>query len=147
MYMKKTDFGNILFIISSIISFLILWGFPDLDIALFGIKWHRNFIFHSIIIPYFLYKLLISKKENIISFIFNGVIFGAALSIGVHLIIDVFQPKSVHFIIVSTLVRGTMIDDNLWLGLNGISGLIIARKTNDARNENIKDIKRKSKFE
>jgi len=145
--MKKINIMNIIFIVTSILAFLVLWGFPDLDITLFGIKWHRNFIFHSIIIPFMLYKLLVSKKETIASFITNGIIFGAGLSIGLHLIIDVFQPKSVHFIIVSTLVRGTMIDDNIWLGLNGIFGLVIAKKANDARIENIKDIKRKSKFE
>jgi len=145
--MRKSDISNLIFIVSSIFSFIILWGFPDLDISLFGIRWHRNFIFHSIIIPFILYKLLLSKKEKILSFLSNGIIFGAAISIGVHLIIDVFQPKNVHFIIVSTLVRKTLIDDNIWLGLNGILGLLIAKKVNDARVENVKDIKRKSKIE
>jgi Na+/H+ antiporter NhaC len=44
--------------------------------------------------------------------------FSAA--VGVHLFIDMFQPKSVHFLVVSTLVKGTLLDDNLWLLVNSI---------------------------
>ncbi len=127
--MNYSGIKNIGFIITSIFSFLLFWGFPDLDISLLGIGWHRNFLFHSIIIPFILYKTFFSKKETFTSYLMNGVIFGSALSIGIHLIIDVFQPKSVHFIIVSTLIRRTLIDDNIWLGLNGVSGLVIAKES------------------
>ena len=145
--MKKSDLSNLVFLISAIIGFIVFWGFPDLDIAILGIGRHRNFLFHSIIVPIILAKLFLSKREVISSFIKNGVIIGSSISIGIHLLIDVFQPKSVDFILVSTLIKGTLLDDKIWLGINGLVGLIIGQKANKYRIENFKDIKRKSKIE
>jgi hypothetical protein len=43
----------------------------------------------------------------------------------VHLIIDVFQPKAVLFGAFGSLLSGTLIDDNLWLGANGLISIAI----------------------
>jgi hypothetical protein len=145
--MKKSQIANLSFLISALCAFVLFWGFPDLDIAILGIGRHRNFLFHSVVIPMILSITLSSKKESLSSFIKNGIVLGSSISIGIHLIIDVFQPKNVDFIFVRTLIRNTLLDDRIWLGLNGIIGLLIGKKANKYRIENIHDIKRKSKIE
>lgn len=37
------------------------------------------------------------------------------MGVGVHLMIDVFQPKAVIFPFIGSLVSGTLVDDNIWL--------------------------------
>ncbi len=145
--MKKNSVAAIFFVISAAIIAIPLQKFPDLDIAVLGIGLHRNFLFHSTLISFLAYKIFLSKRETILSFIKNGIIFGLSITIGLHLLFDVFQNKSVHFIIVSTLIKGTSIDDRLWLLINSILSFYISIKTYRAKNENIFDIRRKSKIE
>lgn len=43
-----------------------------------------------------------------------------AMGVGVHLMIDVFQPKAVIFPFIGSLVNGTLVDDNIWLMGNSL---------------------------
>ena len=38
-----------------------------------------------------------------------------AAGVGIHLLVDVFQPKSIVFPFFGSLVEGTLVDDNIWL--------------------------------
>ncbi|MBE3584331.1 MAG: hypothetical protein IMX01_09500 [Limnochordaceae bacterium] len=51
----------------------------------------------------------------------------AAVGVGLHLLIDVFQPKSIVFPFFGSLVDGTLIDDGLWLLGNALWCFRIAR--------------------
>jgi len=105
---------------------------PDLDISILGIGKHRYFLFHSAIglavLRYF-YKLYTeSDKSNEIIKKLGGAVLGSyALAVGVHLTIDVFQPKSVVFPFVGSLVNGTLIDDNIWLMGNALWAFKISK--------------------
>lgn len=108
-----------------------LWGFkeglqfPDLDISTLGIGNHRFFLFHSslgVVLLRHLYNQWIQKNELDAGFInrvkkkVSGTILGTyAVGVGVHLMIDVFQPKSVVFPFFGSLAEGTLVDDNIWL--------------------------------
>ncbi len=108
------------------------FGSPDLDISMLGIGKHRYFLFHSAIglavLRYF-YKLYSeSDKSNEIIKKLGGAILGSyALAVGIHLTIDVFQPKSVVFPFVGSLVNGTLIDDNIWLMGNALWAFKISK--------------------
>lgn len=107
-----------------------LWGlkagysFPDMDISLLGIGNHRFFLFHSalglVALRYF-YKqwLLKTNDDRLTSRVtkkVSGMILGTyALGVGIHLAVDVFQPKSIVFPFFGSLIDGTLIDDNIWL--------------------------------
>ncbi|OPZ61563.1 MAG: hypothetical protein BWY85_02372 [Firmicutes bacterium ADurb.Bin506] len=58
----------------------------------------------------------------------TGAALGAyAMGVGVHLAMDVFQPKSVVFPFFGSLVDGTLVDDNIWLLGNSLWAFKIAR--------------------
>ena len=115
---------------ASYIGFSQALVFPDLDITTLGIRNHRFFLFHSAFAVWAMKKLYDtmlarqSGKHTVADKFVNkvlGVLGGsAAWGIGVHLIIDVFQPKSIVFPFVGSLVNGTLIDDNIWLLGNSI---------------------------
>ena len=107
-----------------------LWGlthglpFPDTDISLLGIGYHRYFLFHSalglVALRYFykqwLQKLDEDKFKNRVAKKVSGALLGSfSIGVGIHLAIDVFQPKSVVFPFFGSLVDGTLVDDNIWL--------------------------------
>lgn len=107
-----------------------LWGFnhgfpfPDSDISLLGIGNHRFFLFHSsiglIALRYF-YKQWLQKMDDAkfisrVSKKVSGMLLGSfSMGVGIHLAIDVFQPKSIVFPFFGSLVNGTLVDDNIWL--------------------------------
>jgi hypothetical protein len=113
----------LLIIIGSILSY----PFPDLDISLLGIGNHRYFLFHSVVPVLLVLALLRSKRPMIIK-IFNVIIVSLSFGIGIHLLFDVFQSKSVVFPFMKTLIRGTSIDDRLWEGINSFFCLCIGYK-------------------
>jgi hypothetical protein len=99
-------------------------SFPDLDISLIGIGSHRFFFFHSalgLVILRKLYNTWINSKDSsrrpvrIVEKLAGTLLGGCALGVGIHLLIDVFQPKSVVFPFFGSLFDGTLIDDNIWL--------------------------------
>jgi len=112
-----------LLIISIILLSLPMYYFPDLDIILLGIKYHRYFLFHSVILPILL-LIIISKFNNRLFHILLSAFF---LAISIHLCIDSFQSKSVVFPFRNTLIYGTSIDDRLWEIVNSILSLILSK--------------------
>ncbi|MGI6647601.1 MAG: hypothetical protein ACOX5W_00655 [Bacillota bacterium] len=96
---------------------------PDLDISLLGIGNHRFFLCHSAIglavLRYFYRRWVESEDGRFSSRLGHkvaGVALGScALGVGLHLAIDVFQPKSVVFPFFGSLINGTLVDDNIWL--------------------------------
>ncbi|MGI6114276.1 MAG: hypothetical protein ACOYEJ_09195 [Mahellales bacterium] len=113
-----------------------IWGFskglmaPDLDIKLLGIGRHRYFLFHSalgLVLLRHLYFKWIEKYEyenkwgNRVKKKIAGTLLGGyAVGVGVHLAIDVFQPKSIVFPFFGSLASGTLVDDNIWLLANSL---------------------------
>ncbi len=96
---------------------------PDIDITLLGIGNHRYFLFHSaiglIVLRYFYTKWRNERSDGLLRK-WGQKIAGAALGayafgVGVHLALDVVQPKSVVFPFFGSLVDGTLIDDRVWL--------------------------------
>ncbi|NLC12285.1 MAG: hypothetical protein GX767_08560 [Firmicutes bacterium] len=113
------------------------FNYPDLDIRILGIGKHRYFLFHSAIGLYVLqhfYRQWLEKQSNSQSWSnrvlqkLSGVLLGAgAIGVGVHLLTDVFQPKSVVFPFFGSLINGTLVDDNIWLLANSLWAFKIAR--------------------
>ncbi len=112
------------FVPSSIIGFKLGVGFPDNDIRIIGIGNHRYFLFHSGISVYIFKKMYDAyimrstkkgKPDKFVEKIIGVLIAGGAFGTGVHLLTDVFQPKSVVFPFFGSLVDGTLIDDDIWL--------------------------------
>ncbi len=105
---------------------------PDLDIRYLGIGRHRFFLFHSSIGLFILRKLYLewlkSTEEASDYWVFRnarrkaaGALLGSfALGVGIHLAIDVFQPKAVIFPFIGSLVKGTLVDDRVWLMGNSL---------------------------
>ncbi len=99
--------------------------FPDKDISYLGIGAHRYFLFHSAATVFVVGKLHQHvrerfKEDNGLSARIGRKIFGVvcgsvALGMGVHLLLDVFEPKAVMFPLIGSLVHGTLVDDRLWL--------------------------------
>jgi hypothetical protein len=99
--------------------------FPDLDISYLGIGSHRFFLFHSGMAVWAIRKMyqacLVrsgdepSRTDRVLHKILGVAAGSAAFGVGVHLLIDTVQPKSVVFPFFGSLVNGTLIDDNLWL--------------------------------
>lgn len=112
-------------------------GFPDKDISLLGIGNHRYFLFHSAIGVYVLKKFYdwylteITGREDLTARVtrkvFGTLVGASAVGVGIHLMIDVFQPKSVVFPFFGSLVNGTLVDDRLWLLGNSLWCFKIAR--------------------
>ena len=107
-----------------------LWGldhglpFPDSDISLLGIGNHRFFLFHSalgLVALRYLHKQWMQKldedrfRHRVIKKV-SGMLLGSySVGVGIHLAIDLFQPKSIVFPFFGSLVDGTLVDDNIWL--------------------------------
>jgi hypothetical protein len=111
-------------------------AFPDLDITLLGVGYHRFFLFHSALglvgLRYF-YKQWLEKQaepdrwaSRVKRKVTGALLGGFATGVGVHLAIDVFQPKSVVFPFFGSLVDGTLIDDDIWLIANSLWAFKIA---------------------
>lgn len=103
---------------------------PDLDISLLGIGYHRYFLFHSAIglavLRYFYRQWLqgqqcpagpLGRAANKAA---GAALAGLSMGVGLHLMIDVFQPKAVIFPFFGSLVDGTLVDDNIWLMGNSL---------------------------
>lgn len=111
----------------------------DADIRILGIGRHRFFLFHSafgVIALRYLYRLWLECEQEdsqpgplrrAITKVAGGALGAYALGVGVHLAIDVFQPKAVIFPFFGSLVDGTLIDDNIWLIGNSLWAFRIAR--------------------
>lgn len=111
----------------------------DADIRILGIGRHRFFLFHSalgvVVLRYF-YRLWREHEQEdsqpnllkrSITKVAGGALSAYALGVGVHLAIDVVQPKAVIFPFFGSLVKGTLIDDNIWLLGNSLWAFKIAR--------------------
>ena len=103
---------------------------PDSDISLLGIGNHRFFLFHSGAAAWVIKRIYEAnfgsqqKEEPFGTRVWRKV-FGVAsatsvFAIGCHLTIDVFQPKSVIFPGIGSLIDGTLVDDNIWLFGNAL---------------------------
>jgi hypothetical protein len=112
--------------VTALFGFLLFVRFPDLDIKLLGIGAHRNFLFHSAILPalgYFLIRK--SDLRNIVVFSVCAFCSGMSFALGIHLLSDTFQKTAVKFPFIGSLVDGTSIDDRLWLGFNSLLCLLV----------------------
>jgi len=108
---------------------------PDVDIGLLGIGAHRSPIFHSAAIPLaaacgmrWLRRKIHARNPSLarwVGGIGDTVVGLGAMAVGAHLLIDVFQPKAVLFPLIGSLVGGTLVDDGLWLGANGLASIAI----------------------
>lgn len=90
--------------------------FPDLDIKLLGIGGHRNPLFHSGLLFFFL--LFLMRRHP--SILLHTLVSGFGVGIASHLLWDLFDYADVRW-----LPGGTL--DRLWLGVNGLLCLILAR--------------------
>lgn len=98
--------------VTALFRFLLFIRFPDLDIKLLGIGVHRNFLFHSAILPVLGYFLLRkSDLKNIVIFTVCAFCSGMSFALGIHFLSDTFQKTSVKFPFVGSLVDDTSIDD------------------------------------
>ena len=118
-----------------------LWeGFaaPDWDISTLGIGYHRFFLFHSAIGLAVLrrfhrqWQAHLAQTDNSLAGRVKqklaGALLGAgAAGVGLHLLVDVFQPKSIVFPFFGSLIEGTLVDDNLWLLGNSLWAFKISR--------------------
>lgn len=105
-------------------------SFPDLDISTLGIGYHRYFLFHSAAAPWMLSKIYEARlartegtnrfSDKVINRLLGIMAASGAWAVGVHLAVDVMQPKSVIFPFIGSLFDGTMIDDEIWLLGNSI---------------------------
>jgi hypothetical protein len=120
-----------------------LWGLskglvaPDLDIRFLGIGRHRFFLFHSalgLVALRKLYKMWLRTTEDktqswphrVVHKTLGAALGAGAVGVGVHLAIDVFQPKAVIFPFFGSLAEGTLVDDRLWLLGNSLWAFQIA---------------------
>lgn len=104
--------------------------FPDIDISTLGIGNHRYFLFHSAAVAWALKKIYdarLSRSEGsdkisdkVIDRIIGVMAASGAYAVGVHLALDVVQPKSVVFPFIGSPIDGTLIDDNIWLMGNSL---------------------------
>ena len=130
------------------------FALPDWDISTLGIGYHRFFLFHSAIglavLQHFHkhWQNRLSEQQpgwgGRMKQKVAGTLLGTgAIGVGLHLLVDVFQPKSVVFPFFGSLVSGTLVDDNLWLLGNSlwafkighdVFSLVLADEMNVARN-------------
>lgn len=110
---------------------------PDLDISLIGIQHHRYFLFHGPFAAYLLYRFFrfLEDKydtdtlvDRVIRLVGGSVASGVSLGIGIHCLTDLFQPKSIQFPVIGSLVNGTLIDDNLWLFGSALYSMHVSRE-------------------
>ena len=116
-------------------------AWPDLDIRLLGIGWHRYFLFHSAAAAWLLrefarsYSTWVQRDPTAprLQKVVAAIAAGGAVGIALHLLKDALidGDKTVVFGIpglrLNTLVPGTHVDDDLWLVANGLWALRIAR--------------------
>ncbi len=108
------------------IGMLVFRRFADRDIALLGSGYHRYFAFHSALVPLLLFWAARGRwRPRWLASLAAGVAAGAAAAFTVHLLIDSFQSKNVVFPFATTLVRGTSLDDRLWLLANSVASLAL----------------------
>jgi hypothetical protein len=112
--------------------------FPDRDIRLLGIGSHRYFLFHSalglVALRHF-YRDWMEKQADpqrwssrVKRKVAGAALGSFAAGVGVHLAVDVFQPKAVLFPFIGSLADGTMVDDNVWLIGNSLWAFRISRE-------------------
>jgi hypothetical protein len=89
---------------------------PDLDIRLLGIGWHRNPLFHSGL-PFFAILFLVRRRRSVL---LAAVAAGFGVGLASHLLWDLYDHADVRWIPGGTL-------DRLWVGLNGLLCLVLAR--------------------
>ena len=99
--------------------------FPDLDISTLGIGNHRYFLFHSAAVVWMMKKIYDARLartrgtdrigDRVIDRMVGIMAASGAYAVGIHLALDVIQPKSVVFPFIGSPVSGTLIDDNIWL--------------------------------
>jgi len=104
--------------------------FPDQDISLLGIGYHRFFLFHSGISIWMMrkvYEAYLARngdsqllRDRVVKKILGVAAGGFAFGVGCHLLVDTLQPKAVVFPFFGSLIDGTMVDDNLWLLCNAL---------------------------
>jgi len=126
-----------------------MWAFgsglslPDADIALLGIGRHRFFAFHSALLVWGMEQLYrrylqamaqakvgdggTGRSPGWLQKALGIGLGAAAIGVGLHLTIDVFQPKSIVFPFFGSLIDGTLVDDGLWLLGNALWCFRIAR--------------------
>ena len=86
----------ILFAAVVIITFPFFLKFPDVDIRILGIGWHRFFLFHSAAFPLMLYlPVRKMKMESVIGICISGGSMSLSGGVGIHLFSDVPQTKAV----------------------------------------------------
>lgn len=112
--------------------------FPDLDIKLLGIGAHRYFFFHSAISIFLLKKIYeaylakngkLKKPDSLAKKILGVVLSCGSFAVGIHLLSDAVNPKSVVFPFVGSLINGTLIDDNIFLLGNALWCFVIGKNT------------------
>ncbi len=111
---KISGFKLTLLFFLSLIPCYIGTVFSDLDIKLLGIGGHRNPLFHSGLLYFFIIFLIRRNKSILLHTLVGG--FGVGLAS--HLLWDVFDHADVRWL------PGAVID-RLWLGVNGILCLVL----------------------
>jgi len=106
-------------------SFSQFIDFPDLDISTLGIGYHRFFMFHSAAMPWMLNKIYEARLartvgsrqigDRVVDRLLGIMAASGAWAVGVHLAIDVMQPKSVVVPFFGSFINGTLVDDEVWL--------------------------------
>jgi hypothetical protein len=115
---------------TGLFSFSAMYGFPDKDISLLGIGNHRFFLFHSGVAIWIMRKIYEAQlartgdsrllRDRVVNKIAGVAAGSAAFAVGCHLLVDIMQPKSIVFPFIGSLVKGTLVDDDLWLLANGL---------------------------
>jgi hypothetical protein len=95
--------------------------FPDSDIRVLGIGWHRFFLTHSAIVPILIYLLaLVRRFHQRVRAILGALAAGSAASIGIHLLTDIIPKKAIRFPIIGNLWYGSYLDDRSWIVGNAL---------------------------
>ena len=99
-------------------------AFPDIDIKILGIGWHRFFLTHSVIVPFALYLLSrMARIRHRMRCVLDGIATGSAAVVGIHLLTDIIPEKAVMFPFFGNLWYDSYLDDRLWIIVN--AGLCI----------------------
>lgn len=113
-------------IVISITGLIVFFNFPDLDIKMVGIGWHRFFLFHSAIIPYVLFLIAVKiAQSDLLKVILYSLCGSFCIAVGAHLFTDIFQSADIYFPVIGSLVKGISLDDRLWILVNLIVCFIL----------------------
>lgn len=124
--MKKEAKYQIYVIFIIIIGIILFFRFPDLDISILGIGLHRYFLFHSAIFPLLIFIISsFIKKPVFINLLIKSFSGAFSTAVGIHLFTDIFQNKAVYFPFIGTLIKGTSLDDRIWIIVNMIICFIL----------------------